>query len=456
MKKIVYYFAILFVSLPVLSQRNFSLYQLNTTAQSHYFNPAFKPSANVYVSLPLGMQSFGFSHGGFTFNDLLSSRSQDDSLEFTPSVAIDKMGKLNYVSMDLHNELFGFGLRVKKNYFSFGLVHRSQINFMYTQDMFRFVFEGNGKSFIGERASLDGLGFNMHTYLEYGFGYNRQISDKLTVGGRLKLLSGVANIQTKKTELGITTDAEDFDITIDGAAQINTSNINPFVDSTQSSDFNPIPYAFNFQNSGLAVDLGATYKLNDKISFSGSIMDLGSIKWKTNNRNFVTDDFNFTFRGVDLNEFLKDSSDVFQELGDSIQDAFNQTENTDQYRTSLYTRVYLGGSYQLTKQFSASALWYNEFILGKYKTGLTLAANAKLGEWLTATVNYSVYNRSFANLGAGFSLRGGPIQFYCMTDNLLGVMRPQGSKNWHVTFGMGLLFGKPDKEKDKTANRINE
>lgn len=456
MNRLLFYALILMASWPVFSQRNFSLYQLNTTAQSHYFNPAFKPNANVYVSIPFGMQSFGVSHSGFTFNDLLQPRPKDDSLEFTPSVAIDKMGKLNYISVDLHNELFGFGFRVKKNYFSFGLVHRSQINFMYTQDMFRFVFEGNGKNFIGQRASLDGLGFNMHTYLEYGFGYNRVVNEKLTVGGRLKLLSGVANVQTKRTALGISTDADDFDITIDGSAEINTSNVNPFIDSTQSETFNPLPYAFNFQNSGMALDVGATYKLTEKITFSGSVMDLGVINWKTNNRNFVTNEFNFSFRGIDLNEFLKDSSDVLQQLADTLEGAFQQTENTNTYQTSLYTRVYLGGSYQLTKQFSASALWYNEFILGRYRTGITVAANAKLGEWFTATVNYSVYNRSYANVGAGFSLRGGPIQFYCMTDNLLGVLRPQGSRNWHVTFGMGILIGKPDKEKDKTATRINE
>jgi hypothetical protein len=102
-QKLVLLFMVLLSSQPIFAQRYFSLYQLNTTAQSHYLNPAFKPNSKVYLSLPLGMQSFGASHSGFTVNHLIHSRSQDDSLELKPAIAIDKMAKLNFVNLDLQN-----------------------------------------------------------------------------------------------------------------------------------------------------------------------------------------------------------------------------------------------------------------------------------------------------------------------------------------------------------------
>lgn len=445
----------LFTNFQLFSQGNFSLYQLNTTAQSHYVNPVYKPNANFYISLPLGMQSIYAFNNGFTLNNLIHERAQDDSLEIRPADAIAKMAAVNRVGVNLQNELLGFGFRVKKSYFSFGLINRTQASFSYPRDLIRFGVEGNGGDLLGKRASLDGLGFNATSYLEYGLGFNTELSDKLSVGVRVKFLSGMANVQTKKSKLGIYTDPNTFDITIDGAMEVNTSNISPFYDTNYTSDFNVFPYMANFKNSGIGIDLGASYKLTDKITFSASALDLGFINWKSNTSNYKTSDVNFTFRGIDLKEYFKDSSDFVKNFTDSLESIFSYSDNKDSYKTSLNSRIYLGGSYEITKVFSASALWYSQFSQRKYRGGVTLAANAKVNQWLTATVNYSIYGRSATNLGLGFSLRGGPIQFYCMTDNVLGFFVPQASKNVQLTFGLGILVGKPDKEK-KAATRLNE
>ena len=74
------------------AQKNYTFYALDNTAQSHYLNPAFKPSANVYVSFPLiPMQSFGASNSGFNVNHILHKRSQDDSLQLDPEKVVSKL-----------------------------------------------------------------------------------------------------------------------------------------------------------------------------------------------------------------------------------------------------------------------------------------------------------------------------------------------------------------------------
>ena len=101
-----------------IAQKNYTFYALDNTAQSHYLNPAFKPSANVYVSFPLiPMQSFGVSNSGFNMSHLLQKRSQDDSLQLSPDQVINKLGKRNFITIESYNEIFAFGFRVKKNYF---------------------------------------------------------------------------------------------------------------------------------------------------------------------------------------------------------------------------------------------------------------------------------------------------------------------------------------------------
>ncbi len=433
----------------LIAQKNYTLYNLNETPQAHYLNPAFRSKAKVYISLPLGMQSFGVSNSGFHMNHLLQTRSQDDSLVFNPGNAIDKMAKKNFLTTETYNEIIGFGFAVKDNYFSFSMSNRFQSNLIYPRDLFKFAFEGNGKSYLGQRASLDGLGFNLTSYVEYAVGFNRKFSKKLTAGGRIKLLSGIANVNTKKSQLGIYTDATTFDLTIDGSAALYTSGIKPFYDTMpdNNNDYNPLNNAFSFKNAGFAIDLGATYELTDKITVSASLLDLGTIKWTTNNANYISNDVNYRFEGVDLNQYLQDSTTTFlDQLQDTLENVFSQDENASSYRTGLYTRFYLGGTYKLTDKFFLGATLYNEIIKSRYRPGLILSGNVKLNNWFAATVNYSAYARSFGNVGLGFTIKGGPIQFYVISDNVAGFLFPKSSRNFHVSTGLSLLFGKPDEE----------
>jgi len=48
---------------------------------------------------------------------------------------------------------------------------------------------------------------------------------------------------------------------------------------------------------------------------------------------------------------------------------------------------------------------------------------------------------TFDNVGAGLSLRGGPIQFYVMTDYALGLLYPDTSRSVGAWFGLNLIFG---------------
>ena len=48
--------------------------------------------------------------------------------------------------------------------------------------------------------------------------------------------------------------------------------------------------------------------------------------------------------------------------------------------------------------------------------------------FLMATLNYSVYGNSAANVGAGFTLNLGPLQLYTITDNVIAFMLPEAKQ----------------------------
>lgn len=438
-----------FVQQTVFSQKNFTLYHLNQTSQANYLNPGFKNKNRVYVSLPIGMQTVSLMNSGFKLSDLIETRAKDDSLNLNINNAISKMAKTNYLNAEVSNELLGFGFRIKKNFFSFNVTNRFQSRFTYPKDLFALAIQGNGKDFLGKRASFDGLGFDLMSYVEYGLGYNRDVNDKLTVGGRIKFLSGIANIQTVKSQLGISTDATSFDLTIDGGMRVNSSNL----DTTALKDPSKIAQsAFSFKNLGLALDLGASYQLSQKLQLNASLLDLGYIRWATNVTNYVSSDVSYTFKGIDLNDSLSSEN-----LTDTLTKVFNQHQEHDSYTTKLHTKFYLGAKYEFNKNFYSSALLYNEIVASKYTAGLSVAINARLKNWLYASLNYSTYGRSYNNVGFGFNIKGGPIQFYVMSDNILAFLNPEKAKHVHASFGMNIVIGpRRDKDEDGIPNKKDD
>ena len=57
-----------------------------------------------------------------------------------------------------------------------------------------------------------------------------------------------------------------------------------------------------------------------------------------------------------------------------------------------------------------------------------LAYNYHLGNFLSATASYSIYNRSYSNVGLGVSVNLGPVEIYCLTDNFLSFWNSQSKR----------------------------
>lgn len=446
MKKLI---IILFVCVATLStswaQRNYAFYSFQNLTQSHYYNPAMGSNYKVNVSLPLPMQSIGFLNSGFTINSMFTTGS-DDSLYFDPESFLGGMKKINYLDLSLQNEFFGLGLNVGKNYFSFSAIGRTYSSFAYTKDFMELVFQGNGGDNLGRRMSMDGMGLTLNAYMEYALGFKREINDKLTVGGRIKFLSGIMNVTTKESKLGITTDEEDFSITIDGALDLRTSGFVPFIsDSIQGSSIES--RIFGFQNSGTAFDFGGTYAITDKLKVNASLLDLGSIKWTEDVYNYKREDVSYTFNGVDLNRVIKDSTYNFEEeVKDTLSKILVAEKNNDAYRQALPTRIIIGGQYEITKQLAVNSTLFSDFSNGRYRPALVIGGTFGLANWLKLSMNYMAASGNAGNIGMGMYLRGAGMQFYVSTDNIFGALNYTKAKTFHVSFGLGLAIGRP---KDK-------
>jgi hypothetical protein len=448
MKKLVFVFSIV-MSVTVLAQQDFTLHQLTNTHQSTYVNVTNRPNSKVSVGLPvIGGIYFNTGNSGFTYNDIITVR-QDDSLEINMDNVISVLKKRNYITTNFQIDYLSAGFYFKKkHYITLNVSEKINSRFTYPKDLIVLLWEGNGKSLLGKRADFDGIGYDFMQYREFAIGYNYELNEKWTVGGRLKYLKGITNIYTKTSNLGMTTDEITFDLTFDGEIDIYTSGVNELADTNYTFDFNQ--YMFKRNNSGLGVDLGASYQYSEKLKLFIDIIDLGYIKWNYDTRNFKKDSLSFSFTGIDIKDFLgtddTTSSQISQTLADSINNTIQLKDYTGSYKTPLYTQFYLGGEYQLSQKTTLSGIGHFEFIHGRFRPSLTVGARFKVTHFLTVVTNYSAYNNSYLNLGVGFAANLGPIQWYFASNNVVGAIAPYLTKNAHFRTGINLLFGREKKQ----------
>lgn len=439
-KYILALFSVLFAT-TLFAQRNLTLNDLKTP-YTYRVNPAATPETRFFLGLPgLGHQNVQITNRISSVNNLFVKNAQDSLVLNTSESFYNGMGKRSYIGVDVTNQILAFGFKAKNSYFNFDISNRLIAEVGFGSDLFKFLAQGNGGSLLGQRAGFDGLGASLMSYIEYGLGYSREISPNVTIGGRFKLLSGLANLSGTNTSFGITTDSVNYNLTFDGQADIKSSNTLIYTDSAYMNNLDPMrlaKMAYNFSNFGMSFDFGTTIKLSEKFTATASVIDLGFINWKNGVSNYSVNKFSYTFKGLDLNSLLSDSSDVAKEITDSLTSIFNVGRSTKSYSTGLPTKVYLGGSYNWNNYLSTGLTFYNEFYNSSYRGGIVLSSTFSLRHWLGATLNYGIYSRSSANVGFGLRIRG----FYVLTDNLVALLNYQAVKAASVCFGFNLIVGK--------------
>ncbi|HEY4798552.1 MAG TPA: DUF5723 family protein, partial [Bacteroidia bacterium] len=213
-------------------------------------------------------------------------------------------------------------------------------------------------------------------------------------------------------------------------------------------------YLFGKKNTGAAVDMGAVYKFNDRISFSGSILDLGYISWQSQTTNFVSNrpGAEFKFQGIDIGKYFTSSGQfstdsALKALGDSVKRIFKIDTVHQHYKTFLPTQLYAATNYKLTEKQDVGVLLHGQFFDKGFHAAMALSYNLRVQNWFSVSASYAIIQRDFRNFGVGFAITG-PVQWYVVTDNVIGFFLPQSVKTINVRTGINLCFGRKQKDKD--------
>ncbi|TNF27423.1 MAG: OmpA family protein [Bacteroidetes bacterium] len=436
------------------AQYDFTMQGMTLVPQRMYINPSFIPDSKWHIGIPaLSSNHFTLGYNGHTFAQLVR-RDANDSLYIDLQNALDRMGKTNYLSMNARIDLLSFSFTVgaKKNNFIYAnITQRIATRLSVPRDLFNFVWKGNA-AYLGETLDMKNLQGDATVFTEYGVSYARKLlDDKLRVGITVKYLNGQLNSSLENRGLTIYTDPNNYNITATADFSARTSAFFNDIDNVD-----PLKVAFS-GNHGFAFNLGAHYLIDDKWEVAASVNDLGMIFWKDNIKNYELNDANFTFEGLDLAQYLTqpDSADAFERFVDTLKAVFDIQENEQAYNTNLSSNIYVSGAYKFTPKDRLGLDFYGEIFRNHFEPAVALNYTRKFGTIFHLSASYMYNNRSFANLGLGFALTLGPVQWYLAMDNILAPMIPQHTKNAHFHSGLNFVVGyKEGKKSDRDGDGI--
>ena len=406
---------------------------------NNFLNPGIRVPYNGLVGV--GFSNFNVSvyNSSIKYTNIYATNSHGedviDGVQFINSLKEQD----NFFNFNMAYDFVNVGFRIKQLFFNIDWRMRINTDFQYSKDFLGFFVLGNG-GYLGRENPCDfNIGINASAYLEYGVAAQYDINDKLTVGIRTKYLSGIANATFTNEKTRIYTDRDTYAITSDVELDIKMASILE-TDVSRIGDITKVFNDFNMgskknfdvkENVGFGLDLGASYKFNDKFGVAASLYDLGFIKWRDAKVKKISK------KDVSINEQLLDDyhdlKDLKLDFGDMVDDIIDDVWGNDslvggeEYKTSLRSRFILQGYYELHPMARFTAFAQLCSTMGGVKPAFTVAYSGAFWDVINLSMHYTISTYSGSSVGIGLGLHAGPFNAYLASDNVLALTKISAS-----------------------------
>ena len=276
----------------------------------HLMNPAYAAERN-YVSIPalgnvnvgtqgnVGLSKFLFPYQGDQLTTFMNSSVS--SAEFLGGLKDN-----NRINANVNLTLLSGGFKAWGGYNTVDLSVRSQSSISLPYELFEFMklgMQGTSTSY-----DMSDLGVSSRNFVQLAFGHSRDLTGKLRVGAKVKILMGLARVDMKMTDMHVELNQDKWMVSANGEMNMALKGLEMptkeeagrVIDNPSQKDLIDWDSMDNdgvgLTGFGLAVDLGATYKLMDNLTLSASILDLGFLSW-SNNVKGVTKNQPWVFEG---------------------------------------------------------------------------------------------------------------------------------------------------------------
>lgn len=438
-------------------------------------NPAFSAERN-YFSLPtlggtalsvqsnMGVSTFLYPLDGQLTTFMNSNVSPDDFLS--------KLKNNNRLGVNVGMSVFSLGIWGRKSFFTFGIRQRVNAGLNVPYSLFDFM-KNAGKS---QYYDISDIAVNADAYMEYSFGWSRQIADKINVGARVKFLMGEGRAEARIDKMHVQMTEDRWSVTSSGTltaacglldvktkgetgADVDSPEDVDLLDEFDFKEVNGSNIGSVIGGYGAAIDLGAELELIPGLRLSLAVNDLGGILWNSVTEATTRKD-SWSFEGFDDISFDEGEgkenslSEQFKALGDDFQDLakFYRTAKDVSKFKMLTMTLNFGAEYVmpfnkgLTAGFLSSTRFNGPYTWSEGR----FYANLKPCDWFSFATNYAIssYGSTMgAALGfhaAGFNMFLGAdaIGFKYAKATAEGIPYPYGQLHLGLNFGISFNVGR--------------
>lgn len=389
-------------------------------------------AATFFYPMPNGSGLTTFMNGAISASEVLS-----------------QLNPKNVLNASLSVDILSGGFIAGKSYQTITLSMRSFSSGNAPYELFDFMKTGMASAQGVTSYKIKDLSFESNNFAQLAWSYSRDINPQWRVGGKAKLLMGLANVQANIDNMDIEMSADKWRVTSQG--QMNVSALMPLTFKTNENNaVNGVETGngLNLSNLGFALDLGAVFKPIDRLTVSLGVTDLGFINWKksisanTKADPFIFEGFTNIGGDVPLDSQIEDLKKQAQELVTFYPNA-GQSSNSKMLKATIN----IGGEYEIFEDLFSVGLLSSTRIDPVFTiTEAIVSANYRpTNSWFNAALTLDVSNIAVSG-GAVINFCPEYFNLFMGVEFMMCNLTPQylPMKNGAPRFAMGLNipFGK--------------
>lgn len=427
-------------------------YQMNA-------NPATDLPYSSVMSLVIGDIGIDLQNTTLRFDNCFDFDAQGRPATINLHKLANSLKEDNYIGFDVNVDLFTLYKRLKKGMITINYGVKAQGDFAFNEGLFDLAAYGNS-AFVGnDNPAMVNMDINAMGYQELAVGYQWNVTEQLSLGGKAKLLFGVANVKTDAFDAQLYTDPDSYALRLKENIAMKTALPNViYVDETGHLKADgPFSVGELFRNPGFGVDLAAEYRFDERFSAVAAVRDLGFIHWgkhniamsgQVNDMGHFYDNGDFLFEGLNVDEVQRILSDdnYRKHFLDTLQRYFQVGFSPmDKYTTALNTNLLLRGNFDLDARNRFSAQVQGRFLGSGFRPALTLAYCGSFWNNFNVCATYTMMPHSYDNIGLGVSAMIETCNIYLTTNNLIGLFKPLNTSAFNAQVGIVFNLWMPER-----------
>lgn len=218
-----------FIGASASAQQLRTAYFMQNSPARTALNPAFRPERG-YVSIPvLGAVNASYTTNGIAVDNILFPKDgktvtfMDNSVN-TESF-LNNLNDNNQINADFGTQILSGGWYAGKGFWTVDVSLKGLANVRVPKTMFEFMKRGNSAE--GTTYDINDISAYAESYLETGVGYSRPITEKLTVGGKVKVLLGVGSMDANITHMRAVMNDTKWSVTSTGTMSASMKGLVP-------------------------------------------------------------------------------------------------------------------------------------------------------------------------------------------------------------------------------------